>query len=391
VPAGTSLTLEPSVVLKAAGGLYWSVAGTMHVHGPVVFTSFADDLYGGDTNGNGASTGAPGDWFGLAFGADAAPAIVRLAIVRYTGAGYTAGISCSSPNVELRGARVEYGSWGGFALADAAAADDLMVFGSRPEGIRLAGGDFVLKRATCAYQNGVGITRTPAWTGRVVGCIAWGNSSGDFTGFAAGDVDYSDGSGIMGGVGNINLDPLFVNAGNGDLRLQPASPCIDAGSPLDMPTGLDPFGFPRFLDGNLDGGRRVDMGASEYDNLTLLVAGTPTPGSTLTFHTFGNPALNPVVLFVGVQPMAEWPLLHYGAFFVDVSRPYVALAWPSPPSSVQVPVPVGLQTPVGLVVQEVGLAGSYAAGNTSNPTALNIRCPPRGEADPPPVLPRAMP
>ncbi|MEZ5964630.1 MAG: right-handed parallel beta-helix repeat-containing protein [Planctomycetota bacterium] len=372
VPTGASLTLNPGVVFKAAGGLAWQVAGAMQVNGPVVFTSFADDQYGGDTNGNGASSGTPGEWYGIDFAAAAATSDVHLAIVRYTGIGYSPGIRCASPNVALRGARVEYGNWGGFALAAAAAADDLMAYGTQREGIALTGGNFVLRRATSAYQNGPGITKTAGFTGHVVGCIAWGNASGDFSGFATDEIDYSDGSGISGGVGNANVDPQFVNASTGDLRLQPGSTCIDAGDPLDTSTGLDPFGFPRYLDGNLDGHRRIDMGASEFDNLTLLVSGTPTPGSTLIFHTLGNVALNPVVLFIGAQPLLEWPLLHYGAFFVDVSRPYVALAWASPPSSVPVPIPATLQTPADLVVQEVGLLATYTAGNTSNPVRLNI-------------------
>ena len=33
------------------------------------------------------------------------------------------------------------------------------------------------------------------------------------------------------GTGNINADPLFVDAENGDYHLQNSSPCIDAGNP----------------------------------------------------------------------------------------------------------------------------------------------------------------
>jgi len=48
------------------------------------------------------------------------------------------------------------------------------------------------------------------------------------------------------GEGNINLDPLFVNAANGDYHLSRGSPCIDAGDPNSP---LDPDGT------------RADMGA----------------------------------------------------------------------------------------------------------------------------------
>jgi hypothetical protein len=66
--------------------------------------------------------------------------------------------------------------------------------------------------------------------------------------------------GAAGGVGNLNTDPLFVDAANGDYRLQAESPCIDAGSlwyvwpqPYVCPDGY----------GRLSG-TAMDMGAYEF-------------------------------------------------------------------------------------------------------------------------------
>jgi hypothetical protein len=63
------------------------------------------------------------------------------------------------------------------------------------------------------------------------------------------DVQGGIPSGVTDGGGNINADPLFVNAGNDDYQLQAGSPCINTGDP-DL--SLDPDGT------------RADMGAYYY-------------------------------------------------------------------------------------------------------------------------------
>jgi len=67
ITPGNELTLASGVVLKFDGGsiLYqgnnlinWDANG-------VWFTSYKDDEYGGDTNGDGSSVGTEGDWEGI--------------------------------------------------------------------------------------------------------------------------------------------------------------------------------------------------------------------------------------------------------------------------------------------------------------------------------------
>ncbi len=83
-----------------------------------------------------------------------------------------------------------------------------------------------------------------------------------------------------GGVNNINAAPLFINALGPDgmegteddnLRLFPASPCIDAADNSAVPVGVttDLDGNPRFVDApgapnNGLGSPPVDMGAYEF-------------------------------------------------------------------------------------------------------------------------------
>jgi hypothetical protein len=98
-------------------------------------------------------------------------------------------------------------------------------------------------------------------------------------------ISYCDVQGGWEGVGNIDADPLFVDPDNGDYRLSPGSPCIDAGDNMAVPpdeldldddgdTGepipYDLDGNPRFIDDpdTEDTGYGeppvVDMGAYEY-------------------------------------------------------------------------------------------------------------------------------
>ncbi len=81
VAAGVTLTIEPGVIVKfggacssygcVEGSVALQVDGTLIASGtvdqPVIFTSLADDDHGGDTNDDGDSVGAAGQWYGLVF------------------------------------------------------------------------------------------------------------------------------------------------------------------------------------------------------------------------------------------------------------------------------------------------------------------------------------
>jgi len=62
------------------------------------------------------------------------------------------------------------------------------------------------------------------------------------------------------GVSNINFVPLFADAGNGNYRLYPGSPCINAGCNTAMPLAADLDGNARIVNGT------VDLGAYEFQN-----------------------------------------------------------------------------------------------------------------------------
>lgn len=117
-------------------------------------------------------------------------------------------------------------------------------------------------------QSGVVRWGTGAIT--ITNSIVWGNAddlSGNLSQFTVSYCDIGDGD-FAGGNGNISADPLFTDPGAGDYRLDPGSPCIDAGT-SDGAFTTDLPGWPRWDEpsvANTGGGSRpwYDMGAYEY-------------------------------------------------------------------------------------------------------------------------------
>lgn len=90
--------------------------------------------------------------------------------------------------------------------------------------------------------------------------IIYGNNTGIYVAFgAAPTISNSNIQGGYSGTGNINADPLFADAANGNYHLSCGSPCINAGNNTNVITGVS-----KDLDGStrIQGGT-VDMGAYE--------------------------------------------------------------------------------------------------------------------------------
>ncbi|MHC4676722.1 MAG: right-handed parallel beta-helix repeat-containing protein, partial [Planctomycetota bacterium] len=116
----------------------------------------------------------------------------------------------------------------------------------------------------------------------ITNCIFWGNEAPEgaqiyLTGSEA-SVSYTDiqgrqadvyvepGSILNWGLGNIDLDPYFVDPNASDHHLSEDSPCIDAGDPnyVAGPDETDLDGNPRVF------GERIDMGAYEFTILNTV-------------------------------------------------------------------------------------------------------------------------
>ena len=119
-------------------------------------------------------------------------------------------------------------------------------------------------------QDGGAVAVTHESTVTVINSILWDNAPDEV--YVEGDsscsVSYSDCLGGCLGAGNIESDPLFVDAAAGDLQLQTGSPCIDAADGAFAPE-LDIEGYGRVddpLTSNTGTGTPAyaDMGAYEY-------------------------------------------------------------------------------------------------------------------------------
>ncbi len=119
-------------------------------------------------------------------------------------------------------------------------------------------------------QTGGGTEATIVLTGSIVrgfGADLFANAVRAGYGLSVSVSDYATSNGVSVGDlgGNVNADPHWLDAANGDYRLAAGSPLIDRGAARATAQGeTDRAGSPRVVDGNGDGATARDIGAYEY-------------------------------------------------------------------------------------------------------------------------------
>ena len=121
----------------------------------------------------------------------------------------------------------------------------------------------------------------------LVNCILWNDAPQEvYVGSGSVNIFYSDIQGGWTGEGNINLDPLFVDAATGDYHLTANSPCIDAGISFFV------FEGDTLVDMSADEyvGDAPDMGAFEYGATAVIEDDfTYVPNEFTLLQNYPNP------------------------------------------------------------------------------------------------------
>jgi len=151
------------------------------------------------------------------------------------------------------------------------------------------GGIFCCNNSLLSLLNVTIIGNNAYWGGSGICCynsnptlcnsILWNNNIYIYGHPPTGSVttSYSNIQGGWAGTGNIDSDPLFIDANNGNYHLSSGSPCINAGTPdttgLNLPD-YDLDGNPRIVNGIIDMGTYEYQGGLAYTNIKVFLEGS---------------------------------------------------------------------------------------------------------------------
>ena len=255
VARGATLTLSPGTIIKFNNGCSLIVNGTLDAQGtraqPIVFTSLKDDEHGGDTNGDGDKTYPyAGDWYQIKVVGTAnfnyCNVLYNSSMENY-GAVEAYGGTVNFDNSEI--AHTEYEcvnahSSGNFTARNSVFRDSSLGFGYYGSGRVKAYNCVFSDLSVAVRQSGKTLTNCAFYR-----CLAFTDQSGDYSTYSHCVFFNPAGYGVQsyskcGSNGNIWGDPKFVDAENGDFRIQKGSVCIDAGDAANAPE-YDYYGQPR--------------------------------------------------------------------------------------------------------------------------------------------------
>jgi len=162
VDPGATLILHKGSILKFLGNYSIEVQGGLYAQGDaidkVVFTSFQDDNYGGDTNGDGVNTiPLPGDWGQIRFNGANPASLLGWTLISYAGAGNAAALEFDDCALEF---------------------SECIVHNNLDRGVRVgAAGELVFTNCDI-YSNGYGLENLNTLVDTDARGCWWGDPSG---------------------------------------------------------------------------------------------------------------------------------------------------------------------------------------------------------------------
>ena len=200
VNSGVTLTILSGKIVKFNGNsTEITVNGNLDARGttsPIYFTSYSDDSIGGDTNGDGPSSGATGQWRQIVVSSTGSTTISN-ATVRFGGA----SVCCLQSNANL------YNNGGILNLSD------LTIASSSLYGLRTASGTTTVNNVTIRYQS-TGSYQTGGYVSITNSTISNHSSVGVTGSGGTLTITGNTFTSNTGGAGDINNAMIFVPTNN---------------------------------------------------------------------------------------------------------------------------------------------------------------------------------
>ena len=181
VSSGVTLTILPGVIVKVAANRSLQINGTLEAGGtaiaPIVFTAYTDDSFGGDSNGDGASSGTPGYWNRLYF-ENSANSTLENVVIRYGGSGNQGNIYMFRSPVSVLSSEVANGSsYGIYTYESSALIESNSINDNSSYGLYLFRSSSPTARANTISGNSNGIYVNSGATPTIDANVITGNTN----------------------------------------------------------------------------------------------------------------------------------------------------------------------------------------------------------------------